>query len=109
MRSLRRILLLLVGLVAAAALLALFLPRAVTADVARVTRGGFELTVEEDGRTRVRERYVVSAPLQGRLLRIELDAGDAVARGDLLAAIVPTPPPLLDVRSREELRARVSA
>lgn len=109
MTSLRRILIVLVGLVLAGALLALVMPRPLVVDVARVVTGRFELTVEEDGRTRVRERFVVSAPLQGRLLRIELDAGDPVARGELLAVIVPTPPPLLDARSRQELRERVAA
>jgi HlyD family secretion protein len=109
MISLRRILIVLVGLVLAGAVLALVMPRPLVVDVARVATGRFELTVEEDGRTRVRERFVVSAPLQGRLLRIEIEAGDPVARGELLAVIVPTPPPLLDARSRQELRERVAA
>ncbi len=109
MRSLRRILIVLVVVAAVTALVALMLPQAVLVEAGRVVRGSFELAVEEDCKTRVRERYVVSAPLQGRLLRIELHAGDGVERGDLLATLFPTPPPLIDARSREELRARVSA
>lgn len=108
-RSLRRSLVALIGLVGIASVVARLWPRRVPVDVAPVDMGRFELAVEEDGKTRVRERYAVSAPLQGRLLRIELDVGDPVSRGDLLAAIVPTAPPLLDARSRMELRERVAA
>ena len=66
---------------AAAAAFALywaFAPRPVLVETARVERGLFEQTVDEDGKTRVRERYVVSAPLAGRVQRISLKAGDAV-------------------------------
>ena len=55
-----------------------FAPRAVEVEVAQATQGRFETTVDEDGRTRLRERYVVSAPLAGRLARIGLDEGDTV-------------------------------
>jgi len=108
-RLLRRSLLAIAVLVGLAAVVALVLPDRILVDVAPVERGSFQLTVEEDGKTRVRERYVVSAPLHGMLLRIDLEEGDRIDRGALLAAIVPTAPPLLDVRSREELAQRVAA
>jgi HlyD family secretion protein len=99
-----------VVLVAVLALLALsFLPQAVPVDVAPVTQGRFEQTVEEDGKTRVRERYVVSAPLAGRVLRIELKEGDAITQQGLLAVMVPAAPALLDVRTERELKERVGA
>jgi HlyD family secretion protein len=78
-------------------------------DVATVKRGRFELTVEEDGTTRVRERYVVSAPVMGTVLRVDRHAGEEVSRGELLLSIVPTAPTLLDARSRQELGERVGA
>lgn len=109
MRKLSRWLIALLVLLGAASVVALLRPGRVVVDVAPVARGPFELVVEEDGKTRVRERYLVSAPVYGRLLRIELEEGDAVERGDLLAAIVPTAPPLLDSRSRQEIRERVAA
>jgi len=98
------------GLAAVAAgLLWAFSPRQVVVDVAEVKRGRFEQTVDEDGKTRVRERYMVSAPLMGTLLRIPFKAGDAVKDGDLLAIITPAAPVLLDVRAERELQERVGA
>jgi HlyD family secretion protein len=88
---------------------ALLWPRSVPVDVATVKRGRFELTVEEDGTTRVRERYVVSAPVMGTVLRVDRHAGEEVSRGELLLSIVPTAPTLLDARSRQELGERVGA
>jgi HlyD family secretion protein len=87
-----------------------FRPRPVPADFATVTRGPLEVTVDEEGRTRVRDRYVVSAPLPGRMERIELEPGDpVVARKTVLAQFLPAPPSLIDVRTRAELEARVGA
>lgn len=84
-------------------------PKPVEVETAWVSRGRFEQAVEEEGKTRIRERYTVSAPLTGRLLRIELDPGAPVARGALLAVMVPAAPALLDVRTEKELRERVGA
>ncbi len=55
-----------------------FLPKPVPVDTARVTRGSLAVTVSEDGKTRVRDRYLISSPLAGRLHRIKLRAGDPV-------------------------------
>jgi HlyD family secretion protein len=76
-------------------------------EVASVTRGPFRKTIDEDGKTRVRERYVVSAPLAGRLLRVELKPGAAVEVGTLLATLVPSAPTLFDTRTERELAERV--
>ena len=87
-----------------------FRPRPVPADFAAVARGPLEVTAEEEGRTRVRERYVVSAPLPGRMRRIELEPGDPVVAGrTALAEFLPADPVLLDARTRAELEARVRA
>jgi len=84
-------------------------PRAVSVDVARVSRGPLVVTIDEEGRTRVRERFVVAAPVSGRLLRIELDPGDFVERGAVVARLHPEPPALLDARSRAEALASVQS
>lgn len=96
-------------LAAAAAVVVVFRPQPVPVDVAEVTRGPMQVTVEDDGQTRIRERYTISAPLAGQLQRIVLDPGDAVTANEtLLAVIDPTDPALLDVRARAETEARVS-
>lgn len=85
-------------------------PQPVEVDLAKVTRGSLRMTVDEDGVTRIREKYVVAAPLIGRLSRIHLKPGDAIEPGKtLLASIEPTDPALLDVRSRAEIEARVDS
>ena len=109
MRHFGRLLLVVAGLLGMAIAAALLWPRSVPVDVATVQRGRFELTVEEDGTTRVRERYVVSAPVMGTVLRVDRHAGEEVSRGELLLSIVPTAPTLLDARSRQELGERVGA
>jgi HlyD family secretion protein len=78
-------------------------------ETAAVTRAPFELAVSDDGRTRVRDRYVVSAPLAGALERITLRAGDPVQRGTVLATLMPAAPPLLDARTAREMQERVGA
>lgn len=84
-------------------------PRAVQVDVATVSRGSLVVTVDEEGRTRVRDRFVVAAPVTGRVLRIELEPGDRVARGDLVARLQPEVPALLDARTRAEAVAAVQS
>lgn len=87
-----------------------FRPAPVAADFAAVERGSLQVTVAEEGHTRVRDRYVISAPVPGRMRRIELEPGDPVVAGKTaLARFEPTDPALLDVRTRTELEARVRA
>lgn len=89
--TVKRILYLLAGL-AIAILLALVLrPAPLLVTVAAVERGALAVTVTEEGRTRVQSRYVVAVPVDGRLLRVDLDAGDTVNAGQLVARIDPLP------------------
>jgi len=98
------------GALAAAALLGWALaPRPLPVEVAEAQPGRFEQTIAEDGRTRLRERHVVSAPLAARLQRITLREGDAVAAGAVVAVLTPLPAPMLDARSQAELQARRAA
>ena len=95
---------------AAAALLAwAFAPRPVPVEVARPDRGRFEITIDEDARTRLRERFTVSAPLAGRLARSALREGDVVAAGTVVARLSPVLSPLLDERTVRSQQARVQA
>jgi HlyD family secretion protein len=84
-------------------------PRPLPVDVASVVRGPFESTIEEDGKTRVRERYILSAPLEGTLERIHLKAGDPIEPDMVLAVIRPKQSLLLDNRTVQELSARLRA
>lgn len=87
-----------------------FMPRPVEIDIVKVDRGNVRVTVDEDGKTRIREKYVVSAPLNGRILRINLDPGDKVEAGKtLLTSIEPRDPELLDARTIAQSEARVKA
>ena len=86
-----------------------FLPKPVPVEVATIERGLLRVTVDEDGKTRVVDRYVVSAPLAGHMARIELHPGDPVEEGTLLATLEPVAPPLLDARTRAETEARLLA
>lgn len=96
------------GGIATAALLAwAFAPRPLEVEVASVTEGPFETSIEEDGKTRLRDRYVVSAPLSGSVGRITLREGDAVEAGALLATLTPVLPAMLDERTRREQQLRV--
>lgn len=81
-------------------------PAAVPVELATVQRGGLEITVDEEGETRVRERYTVAAPVTGRLVRVTLDAGDSVEAGQTVAEIVPQ---ALDPRFLAEAQARQQA
>ena len=97
------------ALVLAALLVWAFAPRPVDVELAQAVLGPFESTISEDGKTRLRERYTVSAPLTGRLARIALDEGDRVEAGAVVASLTPVLAPLLDERSQRELAARVEA
>ncbi len=85
-----------------------FWPRPLAVDLGTVSRGPLVVTLDEEGETRVRERYVVSAPVAGKALRIDLEPGDPVHEGTtVLATFVPRQPALLDDRDRSVAQAAV--
>jgi HlyD family secretion protein len=96
-------------LIVAAALAWSFWPKPVPIDIAQVMRGPFQVTVEDEGRTRVKDAYVVSAPVAGRLLRIGNRAGESISAGDIVAQLQPATPELLDARARARAEATVKA
>jgi len=94
----------------AVALLWVFRPAAVAVDLVEAKRGPLAVSVSDEGETRVRDMYVVSAPVPGHLRRIDLEAGDSVvADQTVVAQIEPSDPTFLDVRSAAEARAGVDA
>lgn len=97
------------ALALAAALAWAFAPRPVEVETARARAGLFEQAVEEDGRTRLKDRYTVSAPLAARLTRITLRAGDIVNQGDVVAEPLPVMSPMVDGRAMQQAVARLGA
>ncbi|HVX40677.1 MAG TPA: efflux RND transporter periplasmic adaptor subunit [Gemmatimonadaceae bacterium] len=107
MQITRTRIIILATILAAAALAAYAMrPKPLVVDAAPVARGPLEATVEADGKTRVRERYVVVAPVAGRLARIELLEGTSVRPGQIIARLTPLP---LDSQSLVQAQARIDA
>ncbi len=99
------------GLAALATLITIgFLPRPTPVEVALAGRGPLRSTINEEGRTRIRQRYIVSAPVAGNLRRIPFRAGAEMKAGDTVVAVIdPVHPPLLDARNRAQAQARRDA
>jgi HlyD family secretion protein len=102
------------GILVAAALVAGLLvwgfwPRPVAVEIVPAEHGPMTVTVDEDGRTRVSDRYEIRAPVDGVACRVELDVGDPVSSGQVLFGITPLQSAVLDPRSRAEAQARVAA
>lgn len=108
--GLREIVWLAAGVMVVAIFVFAFQPQAILVDVDQVVRGPMEKIIHGEGKSRVRENYVVSAPLAGRLKRIESEPGDRVEAGKTVVAVIePLEPAILDVRTEAQARARVSA
>ena len=105
----RRIGLILLTLAIVAALVYGFWPRPLWVEAATVARRPLRVTVEAEGKTRIMDRYVLSAPVAGYLRRIEWDVGDAIRQGQPLATIDPLPSEVLDPRRQAQAEARVAA
>lgn len=105
----RRILVITVAAVVILGVVYGFLPKPVPVEVASASRAPMKVTIDEEGKTRVKDRYVLSAPVAGYLRRITLEVGDAVEKGQTIAELEPLRSPVLDPRSRAEAEAAVSA
>ncbi len=85
-----------------------FAPRPIVVDMGEAKRAPMVVTIDEEAKTRVRDAYVVSAPIAGRLLRVEVEPGDAVEAGETtIARMLPLNPSALDIRTREQAKASV--
>lgn len=81
-------------------------PQALSVETARVVTGPLRATVSEEGKTRIRQRYVVSSPVTGQLRRVPFKPGAMIAAGDIVAVIEPMAASPLDTRSRALAEAR---
>ncbi len=87
-----------------------FQPKPIPVDMATIDIGPLEVTVGDEGRTRIREVYEVSAPVTGRVLRLEIAAGDQVVKGKTeLVVIQPGDPTFLDRRNRAQAESTAKA
>jgi HlyD family secretion protein len=109
MKWLKRALLIGFGVAVLAAIVYGFLPRPQVVELATASRGDLQVTIDEEGRTRVKDRFTLFAPVPGNLARITLRAGDAVTAGQTLATLHPFALAPLDARARAESGARVEA
>jgi len=99
-----------IAALAAATFLYALMPDPILVDTTVIEKQPLKVTVDEEGETRIREIYVVSAPIGGKVLRSPLDVGDDVVKDKTLAAVIqPEAPSFLDYRRRRELEAAVSA
>lgn len=98
-----------VGAAVTAALIWAFSPRPIQVETAMVKQGRFEQNIEEDGRTRLKDRYTISAPVTAHLTRIVLREGDRVTAGDAVAVLTPVMSSMVDERSLREAAARLKA
>ena len=105
----RRLLWLVILLLIIAALVYGFRPQPRLVDVASASHGPMRVSVEEEGKTRVIDRYDVSAPVAGTACRIDMDVGDPVKKGQVLTTIKPLESQALDPRSWAEAQSRVAA
>ncbi len=78
-------------------------------ELARVTQGPLQLTVAATGKARIRDKFLIAAPVTGTLQRLSLLPGDVVAAGELLTAIEPLSATPLDARDYAVARARADA
>lgn len=105
----RRVFVVTVGLLVLLALVYGFLPKPLTVDAVAARRGPLRVMVEEEGRTRVKDRFVVSAPVPGYLRRIDLEVGDVVGKARQIAVLEPLRSTVLDPRSRAEAEASAAS
>jgi len=104
----RNLVLALLAVLVAAGLALGFREPAPLVDAADVVRAPFRVTIEEEGRTRVKDRYEVSAPIAGQIARVSLEPGDRVAPGAVLFVIDPLLSAPLDARARAQAQATLA-
>ena len=85
-----------------------WMPKPIPVDTAKARVSTLTITVDEDGYSRMKDRYLISAPLSGTIDRIELDPGASIAEGAVLARILPLPTPLLDPKSKAQAQAALA-
>ncbi len=96
----RRIFIISIVLIVVVLLVYGFFPKTRDVDLVPVVRGPLQVTIEEEGRTRLKDRFTISAPTAGYMRRINVKVGDAVKKGQIVAVLEPLHSQALDPRSR---------
>jgi HlyD family secretion protein len=96
-----------VALLLVALIVYAFIPKPIGVETGTVTKGPLVVTVDGHGRTRIKDRFVVSAPVAGQIDRIALRPGDKIKRGAPITLVTPIEPPLLDARSKAQAEAQL--
>jgi HlyD family secretion protein len=105
----RRIFVISIVVIVATLLVYGFVPKTRDVDIVSVTRGPLQITIEEEGRTRLKDRFTISAPTAGYLRRMNVKVGDTVKKGQIVAVLEPLQSQALDPRSRATAEAAVAA
>lgn len=105
----RKLLIIIVLIIVVAATVYGFFPKAADVDLVSAVRGPLQVTIEEEGRTRLKERFVVTAPVAGYMERISAKVGDKVQKGQQVIVLEPLRSTVLDPRSRAEAEAAANA
>jgi HlyD family secretion protein len=105
--SRRKIMIISIALIVVFFLIYGFLPKTREVDIVSVVRGALHVTIEEEGRTRLKERFSVSAPTAGYMRRVNVKVGDSVRKGQIIAVLEPLQSQALDPRSRATAQASV--
>lgn len=109
-KQIRRIVWVVAALAVIGAAVWAFWPKPISVDIATVQRGALEVTVEDEGITRIRDVYTVSAPMTGKMLRTDRRVGDEVVAGETVVAVIePIDPAFLDIRTQRVSEAAVDA
>lgn len=98
-----------IGVIIAAAVIYGFLPGTVPVDVAQVKRGPMQVTIEEQGKTQVKDRFVITTPVTGYMRRIDVKVADSVEKGSQVAFLEPLRSQDLDARSSDEANKAIAA
>lgn len=101
-----RVMLVAIAVVAVAGIAMAMRPDRIVVETATVSYAPLRVTVDAEGRTRVRDRFVVTSPVAGRLERVPLSEGDSVRAGDVVARLAPAP---LDEPATRQARASLDA
>jgi HlyD family secretion protein len=107
-KRIKTLIFILLGVALVGSIVVSFLPKPVEVVLSEAKRGPMRVTVDEDGKTQAKNRYVLSAPLSGNMNRIRLEAGDHVEEGAAILRIVPATPPLLDNRTKANAQTRLA-
>ena len=105
----RRVFIISIVLIVVVLLVYGFLPKTRDVDLVSVTRGPLQITIEEEGRTRLKDRFTISAPTAGYLRRINVKVGDAVKKGQVVAVLEPLQSQALDPRSRATAETAITS